>query len=833
MLQQNENSTEESSTTVFNNGEGCPSLIAGQVRPAVTIHQRTSAVVEGLDLVLRHHDVAEPIRAEMKDQIHLFCDTTYDETVWLKRIKYVLTYPLSKYLRNPLPPKPDKVFEPSGKLRRWMKARFNAFNRKNTHLWYSWLQCKRSSLPASDDIVEQAYDKHFETLTKRDPGDPKLIEDIMSMPIFVNLLNLLQSEVAKKMKNADFLSQFPSNSASFESSRGSGGQAGWLQWLTVDFDNDFGDATDMFPSFTISPYELWSMHYVKLFDKKGRSYFNVVERRCISGWERWESLRNHSFDEFKIRQFAQDELQCRVPVSCTIQGILEPMKIRVISKGESVPYYSCRPLQKAIHSSMRDLDPFRLIGRPFSCTDVMDLAELAAPTDRWFSIDYSAATDGLSWRYSGEIFKWIIALLPEEQRLIAEDVLAPHALHYPIRDSPGCRYFRGYQTNGQLMGSILSFPILCLANLGVYLKVTENVQRGWTDAQRLRHVLVNGDDMLYASSPDLWDVHVDIAGRVGLEMSVGKAYMHETYANINSTSVHYSIPDLWDGERRRTDRTPWRIDFLNVGLFYGRHKVQGETDGKVHHYSKLDDEADRCESVWGHSPLASEKTLHLLSELEFGIDEEKENILSPLNTILEGCLPGKQSEVLRLFISQHKREIKKETLAVYLGRGRPRVFTRNIFLPIALGGMGVLPPKDFKYKVKPVQVDVAENRIFERSHYGGYLMARQLPLPGHEVQDFDPNVAVPWQRPQDKRTLFNVVSRRSAKSYKQLMSHGAIPYRTVVSEIERPLKQSLDVNLDRYLEDLSILSVTTQCCRWSCTHIGLERCFLRNCVNLD
>jgi hypothetical protein len=109
-------------------------------------------------------------------------------------------------------------------------------------------------------------------------------------------------------------------------------------------------------------------------------------------------------------------------------------------------------------------------------------------------------------------------------------------------------------TNGQLMGSILSFPILCLANLAVYLETTTDYQRGWSDKRRLSSVLINGDDMLYVAPESLWDVHKWVASQVGLELSVGKAYCHDVYANVNSQSVHFDLG--------KEGSTPHLINFL-------------------------------------------------------------------------------------------------------------------------------------------------------------------------------------------------------------------------------------------------------------------------------
>ncbi len=557
----------------------------------VTIPQRTSALVRGLDLVLMHHGAECLIRGELDAQVHRYLDTCSDETVWLKQAKWLLAYPLSKYLRNEPPPLPSVVFSPTGALRAWMRQRLTVFNRRNTHLWYSWLQVKRCALPASESIVSKTYDDHFASLTRDDPGDPVVIDEIFADPTFKSVLIDIRDEVTKRFQNAPLFEDYSgSNSACFEQTRSNGGQHHELRQL-AGLNSIYCD-------------ELSRMEWFPVVYGRVRCSNVTWEYRRPEGEYLWGSLRDlaKKFDTTR-------------PINCTIQGILEPMKVRVISKGEALPYYTMKPLQKLLHGVMREMPCFRLIGRPLSPCDIIDLKERAASPWKWFSIDYSAATDGLSWRYSGRILQFLLSCLPQSQIDLAMAVLGPHALHYPNGSK---KVFRGVQRNGQLMGSILSFPILCLANLGVYLRVMSDTQRGWSDASRLKHVLVNGDDMVYAGPSELWPVHAKISDKVGLKMSVGKAYVHDEYLNVNSTSVSCKIslptypyvdPDAYPsvspnyhGDVRYTRQewikgsvrnsrvcsTPWVIPYLNAGLFFGQHKVQGEhgpSDGNHHEFS--------------------------------------------------------------------------------------------------------------------------------------------------------------------------------------------------------------------------------------------------------
>jgi len=654
----------------------CSPVFQQKVPVEISLSQRTDALVRGLNLVLLHHNARKEVRDELSQQLHLYLDISPSEKVWIKRVKNVLNRPLAKYLRNELPEEPDVKWAPTGVLKRWMKLRLTIYSRRHTHLWYSWLQAKRSTLPVGESFVEDTYADHLKTLSKRDEGNTDVINQIFNVPTFRRCLDRLRKEVATHMVSAAFQVMSTSSSASFECTRAMGGQYGYLREETgLNYELPQVDVLHHME------YRPWGI--------SGRSKKRNLryEYRTYDGREEWENTILRRLDGIDTEE----------PIKCTIQAVLEPMKVRVISKGESIPYYSCRPLQKAMHTSMRDMPCFRLIGRPFSATDLVDLKRKATPDMEWFSIDYSAATDGLSWAYSGRILKYIMFDLEPRQQQLAWSVLGPHALHYPVKENGrSTPVFKGVQQNGQLMGSILSFPILCLANLGVYLLNTDNEQWNWSDEDRLNHVLVNGDDMLYASNPRLWDSHVRIGNAVGLRMSPGKAYRHKRYSNVNSISCDYDLAS--------EGGTPWQIDFLNTGLFFGQHKVQQDDKAKSHH---LDGDG---------------------------------NMVSNINCLLQGSLPGKQSELLSMYLEKHQESIRKEC-HFYLGG---KSHSRNLFVPISLGGMGVTAPCGFSYKTTHAQKILAEESLCRIEDVDVSL---GLPCPGYVIEKVEELVQVPWMKP--------------------------------------------------------------------------------------
>ncbi len=714
--------------TLFNSnrrGGGPPHRSGGpRSAPVPSVKQRTDALCGGLDLILEHHDAKSNVREALRVQVHSYLDTSSSEQIWLKRCKYLLTYPLARFLKNKPPPRPDTTFKPSGLLRDWMKSRLNAFNPRNVHLWYSWFQAKRSTLPLSETIVQSTYDEHLTTLTSPDNGCDETINGIFENPIFEKVLYKLQRTIGRKFKDGKFNLEMPKTSACFEDKRSTGGQINALRRIAglTNTDNP-REKHIISPEFHSMEYRPW------VYTRDGTKDNFIQTKFCAYGQTEWSELVPIS-----------KKLVPTVPLSCTIQAVLEPNKIRVISKGNALPYYTCKPLQLLIHGLMKKMPCFRLIGRPLTALDIHDIAAHTRQEKSfesgdkpftqyrdskfykgddpfgydminsqsqnyfWTSVDYSAATDGLSWKYSRRIYMTLISELPEDFIRNSFNVLGPHILYYPEKGGP---VPKGIQQNGQLMGSILSFVILCLANLGVYLYSLE--QAGiFMDKSVLDNVLINGDDMVYAYPPRVFETNIDVGQKVGLKMSVGKAYIHREYLNINSQSVLYNL------HKPVEDRKLKWVNYLNTGLFFGRHKVQG----KKEHDKKME--------------LAEHHT------------KVKEGITENLNCLLEGSLPGKSHDLLKKSLEVHSDKIKQECSSLSF---RKTKISRNLFIPKALGGMGVRAPEGWKFFVSKQDQHVAHGILLKYN----LPYSTMKPLPGEPVSDLDDWVTQPWEVREDKK----------------------------------------------------------------------------------
>jgi hypothetical protein len=171
---------------------------------------------------------------------------------------------------------------------------------------------------------------------------------------------------------------------------------------------------------------------------------------------------------------------------------------------------------------------------------------------------------------------------------------------------------------------------------------------------------------------DLWYTHVWIGSKVGLEMSVGKAYYHSVYANVNSVSVHADLlrySQARPSGLKRQTLTPKVIHFLNTGLFYGQSKVLN-----------VDYEDDEDEPTF---------------------------LVSTIEKLLTGFLPSFRNIMLGRFLAIHSEDIKSECEFVHHRFVRRKevvdIKTRNLFIPASNGGMGITAPIDFKFRVSETQ----------------------------------------------------------------------------------------------------------------------------------
>lgn len=474
---------------------------------------------------------------------------------FIKYAKYTTAWPMAKFLQNDLPDRPEEFEQNplwSGAIKRFLKTRIVARSLKNSRLFSGILQgVKRACEQVPEDFVVEAMVKHRRALTE----EPKGIEPVSMVPYYRKFFELFH-HVEPKLHEA-------TSSASFESVRSEGGARGWIQggFMLPDYNQDLTD----------------------------EGLVTMVETRPGKVQSVHGPVLRETFDELIDRALKE-------PISVRVQAILEPLKVRLITKGNTLRYWLSRDYQKQLWRYLQKYPQFALTGRPLMASDLHSLIQreqkLGLSFDKWVSGDYAAATDTIDIRHTKAAFEsslksnltvryhkdgtsciWEdnIGILKPKYKEVLRSVLYEQDILYPENLR---RQFGGLepadQRTGQLMGSTLSFPILCTINLCAYWSALEERFGRKFRIQDLP-VLVNGDDILFRCDDQLYQIWLRKTSEVGFSLSLGKNYVHEDYLTVNS--------QLYFHDKKRDMFIHQGV--LNAGLLTGQSKVTGRTGAKA------------------------------------------------------------------------------------------------------------------------------------------------------------------------------------------------------------------------------------------------------------
>jgi len=308
-------------------------------------------------------------------------------------------------------------------------------------------------------------------------------------------------------------------------------------------------------------------------------------------------------------------------------GLGEPFKVRVISKGPAMKYFCLKPIQEYLWSSLKNNTVFSLIGEMVNPDHINKIFCDWNPNGSKIIVsgDYKASTDNLhSWVSKAindclmEIIeqrfpKEELELLPEnffrDLHQMIEDCLTNHIFdnRKKLRDNaegntytpeiPGLGLLLP-QKEGQLMGSIISFPFLCLANVALCrwaMEISDNKTYRISDSESferipLARLRVNGDDCVFSGDENniryCWE---EIGNFLGLSSSVGKTYFSKEFCVINSVLYDFKRYDP-DSYLRFSDAIGYFVErpYVNLGLLFGQPKTNfGNTDKQVWHLGPI------------------------------------------------------------------------------------------------------------------------------------------------------------------------------------------------------------------------------------------------------
>jgi len=299
----------------------------------------------------------------------------------------------------------------------------------------------------------------------------------------------------------------------------------------------------------------------------GRSRSRRVEMDDTALTEKFQVLMERILDEAETEE-----------KKVVLVALAEALKVRVISKGPVYTYTVLKPLQKWLWRTLKNHESgvFKLVGEEISSDYLERQLGRLRPEEEFLSGDYKAATDNLGpW-----VSEYITQTLGEriEDKRIAKlftEALTGHLIEDPDRKGVFKR-----QTWGQLMGSIVSFPVLCIANAAICLGAREaSVGRQLT--LRTAGIAVNGDDCVFrvtAHGKQAWE---QIAAEHGMEPSIGKCFFSREFLNMNSAQflvrmVQGPSEELKDSVTGRYGLVA--VPQINLGLVAGLGR---STSGKL------------------------------------------------------------------------------------------------------------------------------------------------------------------------------------------------------------------------------------------------------------
>jgi hypothetical protein len=235
------------------------------------------------------------------------------------------------------------------------------------------------------------------------------------------------------------------------------------------------------------------------------------------------AIINNSFSFVKPRSCLNDT--DTIHSSVKVHSILEPLKIRTIT-AEPANFFPMKEVQLWLWRSLERFNCFPLTHGK-DVLETLNSFKNEHNLPLLISGDYTAATDNLNRDIIKEFVTLLLPKLPSNYQSSFLKNSGLHNLHYKGGEV-------AKQENGQLMGSLTSFPILCYLNYIAYCRAKDLCPSGLSD-----EVTINGDDIFFFANEEGYKVWDEVVREFGFTPSYGKNYVSENYCTINSQWFSY------------------------------------------------------------------------------------------------------------------------------------------------------------------------------------------------------------------------------------------------------------------------------------------------------
>lgn len=259
------------------------------------------------------------------------------------------------------------------------------------------------------------------------------------------------------------------------------------------------------------------LRFKKAVAAQVRSGWNVGDFPYIPTGNATESYSRHEAGSWNEEPFSR---------TCGVMSIVSSGKPRIVTLYSGYNSEILSPLHDALYASLQK-EGWLLVGDPTN-----ERVKALGSTGSYVSVDYKSATDNIRSEYCRAVIQ---VLKDKSIGLSAEQCAALDVVGELRFEDDGSAALRG-----QPMGSLMSFPMLCLINkVCVDLALADLAEEGritWKQF-RVHRCLINGDDLLYR---ELESSHGILAGilrhgsQVGLVVNEEKTMVSDVYGEINS-----------------------------------------------------------------------------------------------------------------------------------------------------------------------------------------------------------------------------------------------------------------------------------------------------------
>nr|UXM18996.1 RNA-dependent RNA polymerase [Colletotrichum camelliae botourmiavirus 1] len=256
-----------------------------------------------------------------------------------------------------------------------------------------------------------------------------------------------------------------------------------------------------------------------------RQFSDQFRRNVVTGWNRgkWAFVPNGHACLGKSRSEGGNWLEQAFSLDTEVLQVVSAGKPRIITTHSAKNTEILYPLHRSLYSTLKR-EGWLLVGDPTN-------DQVASLNGReYISVDYSSATDNIKTAYTRAAIE---VLIDKGEGLTDEECAA-------LRCVGRLRIDGSEATRGQPMGSMMSFPLLCLINkVVVDLALNDLLVEGkisfkeWTS----HRCLINGDDLLLRDVGcggllGLIEAH---GAKCGLVVNTDKTMIDAEKGEINST----------------------------------------------------------------------------------------------------------------------------------------------------------------------------------------------------------------------------------------------------------------------------------------------------------